>query len=342
MNKLLFLATTALFSTSIWANVNTVVSILPQKTFVEKIGGDKVNVSLMVSPGNSPHTYEPKASQMKDISKADLYFAMDVEFEHTWIPKFQSQNKNMQVIDLAHGIKKIQMVAHKHHEEDGHDDHKKDMDHDHDKHDDHKEHAHHDHDEHHEEGFFAKVMEFFKGEDHHEDDEHKEHVHHDHEEGLDPHVWTSPANVKIIAKNIFNALVKQDPKNEKYYHTNYEKLVQEINTLDKKIKETLHHSHDAKFMIFHPAFGYFANQYHLEQIAIETEGKEPKPKELEHLIEEAKEEKIKAIFTSPEFSDKMAKIIAKELNIPVVKISPLNPKWEENLIFMAESIAGQH
>ena len=78
--------------------MNTVVSILPQQTFVKAIGGDKVNVSLMVRPGNSPHTYEPKPSQMIEIAKADLYFAIDVEFEHVWLPKFKNLNPKTGII----------------------------------------------------------------------------------------------------------------------------------------------------------------------------------------------------------------------------------------------------
>jgi len=62
MNKILLIIT-ILLSNYLMAKVNTIVSILPQKTFVKAIGGDKVNVSLMVKPGNSPHTYEPKPSK---------------------------------------------------------------------------------------------------------------------------------------------------------------------------------------------------------------------------------------------------------------------------------------
>ena len=59
-----------LLTSYILSNINAIVSILPEQTFVKAIGGDKVNVSLMVLPGNSPHTYEPKPSQMKDVAKA--------------------------------------------------------------------------------------------------------------------------------------------------------------------------------------------------------------------------------------------------------------------------------
>lgn len=95
-------------------------------------------------------------------------------------------------------------------------------------------------------------------------------------------------------------------------------------------------------MVFHPSWGYFAKAYNLQQIAVEVEGKEPKPKELIDLLKEAKEEKVKAIFTQPEFSDTTARVIAKELQIPVVKVSPLAADWSENLIKMAKSIAGKN
>ncbi len=295
-----------------YANVNAVVSILPQKTFVEAIGGDKVNVSLMVKPGNSPHSYEPKPSQMRDIAKADIYFTMDVEFENVWLEKFKNQNKTMEIADLAHGIKKSKMEKHSH-----------------DHHEEHEEEKHHDHDEH-------------KGDDDHDDHKkHEENEEHHEDEGLDPHVWTSPSNVKIIAKNILDELVHNDVKNKSYYISNYNNFIATIDETDTKIKKLLKDSHNAKFMVFHPAWGYFASQYHLEQVAVEVSGKSPKPKQVQHLIEEAKKDNIKAIFTSPEFSDSISKQIANELNIKVIKVSPLNPKWSQNLINLAKAISGR-
>ena len=83
----------------VYAQTNIVVSILPQQTFVEKIGGDKVKVRTMVKPGSDPHSYEPKPSQMKDISNANIYFPIGLEFENTWLDKFADQNKNMKFIE---------------------------------------------------------------------------------------------------------------------------------------------------------------------------------------------------------------------------------------------------
>ena len=294
-------------TTFLYANINAVVSILPQQTFLEKIGGDKVNITLMVQPGDSPHSYEPKPSQMKDISKADIYFSLGVEFENVWLEKFTNQNKSMIVRSMSDNITRIEMVKHSHgDEEHGHEDHS---------HDDHAHHDHHDH-------------------------EHDDNDEHDHHGNKDPHIWTSPSNVKIMAQNIYNILSLMDRKNEAYYKKNLATFLAEIEDTDKTIKELLSNiPKHSKFMVFHPAWGYFAKEYHLEQIAIESGGKNPKPKQIAHLIEEAKEEKVRAVFTAPEFSTSGAKQIAKEVGIPVVKLSPLDPKWREGMIELAKNIA---
>ncbi|WP_428026200.1 metal ABC transporter solute-binding protein, Zn/Mn family [Arcobacter sp.] len=277
----------------IYAKTNIVVSILPQQTFVEKIGGEKVTVTTMVKPGSDPHTYEPKPSQMKAISKAQIYFPINLEFENNWLNKFKEQNKNMQFVDMTKNIELIPMQKHSHGEKDHN-------------------------------------IEALNEE---------KHEHHHHEE-KDPHIWTSPSNVKIMAKNIYDTLIKNDPINQEYYKTNYMNFLDEINKTDKQIRTLfLNLSTNSKFMVFHPSWGYFAKEYGLIQLPIEFEGKEPKPKMLQYIINEAKEEKVKAIFTQLEFSDKSSKTIAEQLNIKVLKQTPLAANWSENLIQMAKAIA---
>ena len=148
--------------------------------------------------------------------------------------------------------------------------------------------------------------------------------------------------MKIIALHIYETFREIDPENSVYYKGNYEKFIARINETDKQIKALLAHTpKDTKFMVFHPSWGYFAHAYGLTQMAVEIEGKSPKPKELIMLINEAKEEKIKAIFTQPEFSDSMAKVMASELHIDVIKVSPLAENWSENLLKIAHAIAGK-
>ncbi len=275
------------------ANINAIVSIVPQQTFLEAIGGDKVDVTVMVKPGNSPHTYEPKPSQMIAISNADVYFSMGVEFEEVWLPKFQNQNKNMKIVNSIEGITKIEMEEHHHGDEEE------------EKHD---------------------------GKEHHEEEG-------DHDE-KDPHVWVSPKLVKVIAQNMYNKLVEIDRENRDYYKKNLDNFLLHVADTDKQIRSILNGKH-MNFIVFHPSWGYFAKDYGLTQVAIEVEGKDPKPKDLQHLIEEAKEEKASAIFTSPEFSDAIAKQLAHELKIPVIKVSALAKNWSSNLISFTKYIAGK-
>lgn len=162
--------------------------------------------------------------------------------------------------------------------------------------------------------------------------------HHGHEE-LDPHIWVDPINVKNIAQNIYTTLSQIDSNNSDYYKTNLENYLKELDELDNTIKKILKDvPKDTTFIVFHPAWGYFAKRYHLKQLSVEVEGKEPKMRELITLIKRAKKEHVQAIFTQPEFSDKSAKLIAKELGIEVIKTSPLAEDWAENLIRLARAI----
>lgn len=116
------------------AKPTVTVSIIPQKYFVEQIAKDFLHVNVMVTPGSSPHTYEPKPSQMKELAQSDAYFSIGDGFEKAWLPKFKSSNPKLMMVDTVKGIEKIPMAEH-HHEDEGKE---------------HKGHAHHDHD--HEQG----------------------------------------------------------------------------------------------------------------------------------------------------------------------------------------------
>lgn len=324
------------------------VSILPQKYFVEKIAKDKVEVNVMVKPGFSPATYEPKTSQMRKLANSKAYFSIGVPFEKVWLEKFEHANKNMLVVDTTYGIKKLEMEAHVHHDEDDHDEHKHDEhkdekhhDHDEHKHDEHKHEKHHDHDEHkHDEHKNEKHDDHDedKHEKHDEHDDHDEHAGHDHS-GLDPHVWLDPMLVKVQAKNIYDALVKIDAKNKEFYLANYKAFVKELEALNKKLESIIEPYEHKAFMVFHPSWGYFAKRYHLEQISIEIQGKEPKPAQLVELIDEAKKHDIKIVFVAPQFSQKGAKVISKSIKGNTATIDPLSYEWDKNLLKVANEIA---
>ena len=102
--------------------IKVFVSIIPQKYFVEQIGNDLVDVQVMVKPGASPATYEPKPAQMAAISKTRIYFSIGVPFEKNWMKKISSTNPGMKIIHTERGISKLPMAVHHHDEENHHED----------------------------------------------------------------------------------------------------------------------------------------------------------------------------------------------------------------------------
>ena len=140
-----------------------------------------------------------------------------------------------------------------------------------------------------------------------------------------PHIWLSFDNLEFMAKKVYKNLVDIDKKNRDFYEKNLNDYLQSLKKCKNNITETLKNKKNKKFMTFHPAFTYFANEFNLTQISIEVDGKEPGLRELLKVIKEAKKDNIKTIIASPEFSDKSAKVIATEVGASVIKISPLNP-----------------
>ena len=264
--------------TSAYAKINIVVSIPPQQAYVEEIGKDLVNITLLAPIGTNPNFYEPKRSQMTAVEQAHVYFTIGGNFEKAWLPKMINQNKNMEIINSSSGIERITMKS--------------------------------------------------------------KNISDNQSPKKDVHVWTTPKNIAIIGKNIYETLVRYDIKNKDQYTKNYEEFLEKVRKTDEEIKTIFKDlKKDTKFMVYHPAWGYFAKEYHLEQLPIEIEGKEVKPKELQKMVEKAKSNNVKAILTQPEFSTKGAQVIANELGIKVVEISPINPYWSENLINLAKVIA---
>ena len=283
------------------------VSIVPQKYFVQQIGKDMVEVQAMVLPGSSPATYEPKPQQMADLSTAKIYFAIGVPFENAWLEKIADSNPNMRVIHTDHGIEKLAMKAHhdhddqaeKHHEGEHHE-----ANHDHEKSEHHNEAVH--------------------------DEDHHEHA------GLDPHIWLSPPLVKIQARNILAALQEADPAHRSVYEANFQEFTAQIDQLDTDLKNTFAGKKGLQFMVFHPAWGYFAHAYGLKQVPIEIEGKDPKPAQLKELIQHTRENGIKVVFVQPQFSTKSAKLIAREIGGQVAFANPLAEDWMANLRQVAD------
>lgn len=173
-------------------------------------------------------------------------------------------------------------------------------------------------------------------EDHHHDHDHG----HSHaEDGSDPHIWLSPQLVKIQAQNIYQGLVELDPDNQAEYQQNLDNFLTEIDQLDTEIRDNLSGIENRKFIVFHPAWGYFAQDYDLEQIPIEVGGVEPSAAQLGQLVNRAQAEDIRVIFAQYEFNSRTAETIAQEIGGEVLFIDPLAPNWSENLLKVSETFA---
>lgn len=152
---------------------------------------------------------------------------------------------------------------------------------------------------------------------------------------VDPHIWLSPRAVKIQAQNIFGALAELEPQNRRLYQQNLLAFEQDIDNLIKSNETLLEELPGRKFMVFHPAWAYFARDYRLEQLPIEIEGKEPNPAGLKELIDQARREKIGVIFVQKQFDTHNAEAVAREIGGRVVQLDPLAEEWLANMKAMA-------
>ena len=86
--------------------IKVIATILPLADFVQQVGGDRIDVTVMVPPGASPHVHEPTPGQMIDVSQADVYVKVGsgIEFEIAWLDKLVEQNREMSIIDCSEGI----------------------------------------------------------------------------------------------------------------------------------------------------------------------------------------------------------------------------------------------
>jgi zinc transport system substrate-binding protein len=254
--------------------LNVFVSIPPQKYFVEKIAGDRVNIHIMVPSREIPHRYEPDPETFRKLANAHAYFSIGMTFERMWMKRVEPENPDMLVIDISYGIEKrptpdIDMYP-----------------------------------------------------------EQYPHL------AIDPHIWVSPPLVMIQARNILTGLIKIDPEGRQDFEANYISFMQEIIELDIELRNRL--IPGTAFMVYHPAWGYFAEAYGLRQVTLAIEGEALTTPQIRTIIEQAKERDIRIIMTQPQVPSPEAQRIAHEIGGQVVIVDPLAENWDENLLNVAD------
>lgn len=153
----------------------------------------------------------------------------------------------------------------------------------------------------------------------------------------DPHIWLSPKRAKIMVKTIADELSEMDPSNKCFYEGNAEKYISELDKVDVEIRNSLSSLKKKTFICYHPAFGYFADDYGLKMVALESEGKEATIEDFQSVIDMAKKENIKVIFYQAEVDSRQSKILASEIGGKVEMIEPLSSDYLNNLKKMSNA-----
>ena len=160
----------------------------------------------------------------------------------------------------------------------------------------------------------------------------------EHARGLDPHIWLSPPLLKIQARTMTEALSELAPAHAAEFQGRLAQLERKLDDLDGTLRRRLQPLRGRAFLVFHPAWGYFAEEYGLRQVAIEIEGKEPADHELTTLQALAREEGIAVVFVQPQISGAAAEAIAGAIGGRLETLDPLAADVEENLLGAAEAL----
>ncbi|WP_426272484.1 metal ABC transporter solute-binding protein, Zn/Mn family [Exiguobacterium sp. R-17] len=260
-----------------------------------EIGGNQVNVKMIVPPGADPHSYEPTSKQLTEIAKGDLFLLTGTTLE-PYSKKIQESLKGTDVrfVETSKDVTLLESDATLHaHEEEGHTE---------------EEHAHEE-----------------AGHDDHATDEHA-HEEEEHDHGkYDPHVWLDPVNAKAMARSITVALSKEVPKDKATFEKNLKAFDQQADALDKEFKQAVADGSKKELLVTHAAYGYLAERYGFTQLPIAgiSPSDEPSQKQLAALVKEARMHDLKYVAFEETVSPKVARVIQKEIGAESVTIHNL-------------------
>ncbi|MBN2448574.1 MAG: zinc ABC transporter substrate-binding protein [Phycisphaerae bacterium] len=268
------------------AKLRVLATIHPIAEIVGAIGGERIEVVRLLSPGSSPHTYEPRPGDVQAAEGALALFYVSDELDG-WATKLPARNK-IELLEFLPVDQRLTFVEHKHARADG-------------------EHGHHHEDV------------------EHEDDAEKEGDRDHGDAAYDPHFWTDPLAVRAILPALVEKLNVLDPAGADVYAANAKRFDGELESLHNDIEKTLKPVQGQSVFLYHPSFRYMLKRYGLEYGgAIEQfPGKEPSPKYLQELTQRLRAAHAKAIFTEPQLSRRPAEVVAREVNIRVGVLDPI-------------------
>jgi len=275
--------------------IDVYTTVYPLSYFAERIGGDSVNVSSIYPPGTNEHTFEPTQSDMMSLADADLFFYIGLGLEgFVENAKNTLKNENVKMVATSDAISDDKLHASE--EED------------------------HDHEE--------------EGHDEHEGEAHEEEGHEGHNHGdIDPHVWLSPILAQDLALAVKDELVAALPEQEEVFNENYDQLISELLSLDQDFEQMASAAKTKTFFVSHASFGYIAEQYGLEQIAIAgiNSQSEPSQKELTEIVDQAEMLQVSYILFEQNVSSKLSTVIQNEVGADSLQLNNLSVLTEEDI-----------
>ena len=261
------------------------VGLPPQRWLVQQLASNRVQVGLLLAPGQNPHTFEPTSRQVREMSAAQVYLMMGLPFERALVKKVQAVNSGLRVIDVTTGVPRRIQPAHAH--------------------------AHGADENHDEDGCC---------------------------EGADPHVWLTPDAMTTLASNTVAALVALDPAGKGEYEARLAHLRERMARLDSELRTLLAPVRGGVLLTYHASWGYFTDAYGLQQVAIEAEGRAPAARQLAEVIDLAKKERVRKVFTEPPYDPRPSQTLARQIGAEVEIVDPLTEEWDTNLRAIAEKI----
>ena len=293
------------FFTPANAEIKVVTSIKPIHSLASYLMDGVGKPDLIVDGFNSPHGFSMKPSHAKMLQNADLIFWIGEDLESFLEKPLNSIAKKAEKIELIEikGLNVLKFRERNIFDEHDHDDHAK-------KEDDHEDHANKEdsHDDH------------AKKEDGHDD--HDEHEGHGHGE-YDPHIWLDPINAKVILKEMTEHLIENDSKNASTYKSNLDKALNDIDKLTMDVMTELNESTSS--IVFHDAYQYFEKRFNVKILGAFTVNTDimPGAAQLSEIREIIEHDKVKCIFSEPQFNPDIIKVVAKDMNIKTGVVDPL-------------------
>ncbi|MFS0880435.1 adhesin [Bacillus sp. 7586-K] len=282
-------------------------TVFPLEDFTKKIGGDLVDVESILPSGADAHTYEPTTKTMVSIADSDGFIYSGVGIE-SFADKIQESLKSEDVAFINAG-EGIELLAHSE-EEHSEDEHSTDE---------------HSAEEHTTEEHSAEEH---SAEEHSEEESHAGHNHGDE----DPHVWIDPIRSITIAENIKDALIELKPEEKDTFEANFEKVKTQLEELDQSFTALVNESAKKEILVSHAAYGYWQERYGIEQISVLglSPTEEPSQKQLQTIIETAKEHDLKYVIFETNVSSKIADIVQSEIQAEALTLSNLETISEED------------